>query len=148
MPDYLIELYKSRKNDLPAFNGDPSWTLPMPPRFVARQDGIILYAEVNPDYSRRPEPEDMLPALRTRRQPRCLIEFYRPCTQGAGPKDYPMKRTFLITGASKGIGLALSHRLARKGHAIIGIARNPSEGFPGALHPLDLANPSLRRKCW
>ena len=28
------------------------------------QDGTILYAEVNPDYTRRPEPDDMLPALR------------------------------------------------------------------------------------
>jgi peroxiredoxin len=64
MPDYLIELYKSLKNDLPAFNGDPSWTLPMPARYVVGQDGIILYAEVNPDYTRRPEAEDMLPALR------------------------------------------------------------------------------------
>lgn len=64
MPDYLIELYKSLKNDLPAFNGDPSWTLPMPARYVIGQDGTILYAEVNPDYTRRPEPEDMLPALR------------------------------------------------------------------------------------
>ena len=64
LPDYLVDLYKSLKNDLPAFNGDPSWTLPMPARYVIRQDGTILYAEVNPDYTRRPEPEDMLPALR------------------------------------------------------------------------------------
>lgn len=64
MQDYLVELYKSLKNDLPAFNGDPSWTLPMPARYVVGQDGTILYAEVNPDYTRRPEPEDMLPALR------------------------------------------------------------------------------------
>lgn len=64
MQDYLIELYKSLKNDLPTFNGDPSWTLPMPARYVVGQDGLILYAEVNPDYTRRPEPEDMLPALR------------------------------------------------------------------------------------
>jgi len=64
MPDYLIELYKGLKNDLPTFNGDLSWALPMPARYVIRQDGVILYAEVNPDYTRRPEPEDMLPALR------------------------------------------------------------------------------------
>lgn len=64
LPDYLVELYKTLKNDLPTFNGDPNWTLPMPARFVIGQDGIILYAEVNPDYTRRPEPEDMLPALR------------------------------------------------------------------------------------
>jgi len=30
LPDYLIKLYKNFKNDLPAFNGDRSWTLPMP----------------------------------------------------------------------------------------------------------------------
>jgi peroxiredoxin len=64
LPDYLVDLYKSLKNDLPAFNGDPSWTLPMPARYVIGQDRTILYAEVNPDYTRRPEPEDMLPALR------------------------------------------------------------------------------------
>lgn len=64
MPDYLIDLYKGLKNDLPAFNGDPSWTLPMPGRFVIGQDGTILYAEVNPDYTKRPEPQAMLPALR------------------------------------------------------------------------------------
>jgi len=64
MPDYLVDLYKGLKNDLPTFNGDPSWTLPMPGRFVIAQDGTILYAEVNPDYTRRPEPDDMLPALR------------------------------------------------------------------------------------
>ena len=64
LPDYLVQLYKSLKNDLPTFNDDPSWTLPMPGRYVIAQDGTILYAEVNPDYTRRPEPEDMLPALR------------------------------------------------------------------------------------
>jgi peroxiredoxin len=64
LPDYLIELYKSLKNDLPAFNGDDSWTLPMPARYVVGQDGTILYAEVNPDYTHRPEPQDMLRVLR------------------------------------------------------------------------------------
>jgi peroxiredoxin len=64
LPDYLIELYKELKNDLPTFNNDPSWTLPMPARYVIGQGGTILYSEVNPDYTRRPEPEDMIPALR------------------------------------------------------------------------------------
>ena len=63
LQDYLIELYRSLKNNLPAFNGDTSWTLPMPTRYLIGQDGTILYAEVNPDYTRRPEPEDMLPVL-------------------------------------------------------------------------------------
>lgn len=63
LPDYLIALYRERKNDLPGFNGDDSWTLPMPARYVIGRDGHILYAEVNPDYTRRPEPADMLSVL-------------------------------------------------------------------------------------
>ena len=63
LPDYLVELYKGLKNDLPAFNDDPNWTLPMPARYVIGQDGTILYSEVNPDYTHRPEPEDMIPVL-------------------------------------------------------------------------------------
>ena len=64
LPDYLVALYTSLKNDLPGFNGDPSWTLPMPARFVIGTNGTIRYANVEPDYTRRPEPADMLPALR------------------------------------------------------------------------------------
>jgi peroxiredoxin len=63
LPDYLVELYKQLKNDLPTFNDDPSWTLPMPARYVIGQHGVILYSEVNPDYTRRPDPEDMIPVL-------------------------------------------------------------------------------------
>ncbi len=63
LPDYLVDLYKQLKNDLPAFNDDPAWTLPMPARYVIGQDGIIAYAEVNPDYTRRPEPDSMLAVL-------------------------------------------------------------------------------------
>ncbi|WP_027798070.1 peroxiredoxin-like family protein [Paraburkholderia dilworthii] len=63
LPDYLVELYKNLKNDLPAFNNDPNWTLPMPARYVIGQDGIVLYSEVNPDYTRRPDPSDMFPVL-------------------------------------------------------------------------------------
>lgn len=51
-----------------------------------------------------------------------------------------MKRRFLITGASKGIGLALANRLAQQGHEVIGIARSSTDGFPGRLHSLDLAD--------
>jgi peroxiredoxin len=64
LPDYLRALYKNVfKNDLAIVNGDPSWTLPMPARFLIGQDGTILYAEVNPDYTRRPDPQLLLPAL-------------------------------------------------------------------------------------
>lgn len=64
LPDYLVDLYKGFGNDLPTFNDDPAWVLPMPARFVIGQDGVILYAEVNPDYTQRPDPSELLPALR------------------------------------------------------------------------------------
>ncbi len=64
LPDYLVDLYASLRNDLPAFNGDDSWTLPMPARYVIAQDGTIVYAEVNPDYTLRPDPSELLPVLR------------------------------------------------------------------------------------
>ncbi|MEM7522899.1 MAG: peroxiredoxin-like family protein [Pseudomonadota bacterium] len=65
LPDYLIEgAYKKLGAVLPSFNGDDSWELPMPARYVVGQDGVIAYAEVNPDYTQRPDPSEMLPVLR------------------------------------------------------------------------------------
>jgi 3-oxoacyl-[acyl-carrier protein] reductase len=48
------------------------------------------------------------------------------------------KRTFLVTGASKGIGRALSERLVKAGHRVVGVAREASD-FPGELVRLDLS---------
>ncbi|KFE52133.1 SDR family oxidoreductase [Pseudomonas syringae] len=53
------------------------------------------------------------------------------------------KRTFLITGASKGIGLALAQTLADAGHCVVGIARQVENiDFPGTLVSVDLGNRS------
>lgn len=63
LPDYLIELYKGFKNDLPTYNDDPGWVLPMPARYVIGDTEIIAYTEVNPDYTKRPDPSELLPVL-------------------------------------------------------------------------------------
>lgn len=63
LPDDLVALYKAFGNDLPLINKDPSWTLPMPARFVIGTDGVIAYAEVNADYTQRPDPSELLPTL-------------------------------------------------------------------------------------
>jgi NAD(P)-dependent dehydrogenase (short-subunit alcohol dehydrogenase family) len=38
--------------------------------------------------------------------------------------DYPQIKTYLVTGATSGIGLAIMEELARKGHQLIGIGRS------------------------
>ena len=63
-PDYLIETYKGFGTDLERFNGDDSWTLPMPARYVVGQDGIVKAADVHPDYTKRPEPSKTVDDLR------------------------------------------------------------------------------------
>jgi peroxiredoxin len=64
LPDYLITIYKQFGIDLSVHNSDPSWTLPIPSRYIIGRDGTIAYAEVNPDYTRRPDPDELLPVLR------------------------------------------------------------------------------------
>ncbi|VEI19288.1 Putative peroxiredoxin bcp [Serratia plymuthica] len=64
LPDSLRDLYLNRLNiDLTALNLDDSGTLPMPARYLIAQDGRILYTEVNADYTRRPDPQSLLPIL-------------------------------------------------------------------------------------
>lgn len=64
LPDYLRSIYRSFPLDLEAFNGDASWTLPVPGRFVIDPAGVVRAAEFDPDYTTRPEPAVTLEALR------------------------------------------------------------------------------------
>jgi peroxiredoxin len=63
LPDYLIGLYRGFGNDLAVVNDDPAWVLPMPARYAIGTDGVIAYAEINPDYTQRPDPSELLPVL-------------------------------------------------------------------------------------
>jgi len=64
LPQYLRELYATFPLDLAKFNGDSSWTLPIPGRFVVDRQGIIRAAEADPDYTTRPEPSEAVATLR------------------------------------------------------------------------------------
>jgi NAD(P)-dependent dehydrogenase (short-subunit alcohol dehydrogenase family) len=55
-------------------------------------------------------------------------------------------RTILITGASRGIGLAAARHFAAAGHRVVGVARSAApEGFPGRFHRVDRAARDLDR---
>ena len=51
------EVYGGFGIDLPASNGEDSWTLPMPARLVIDGGGIIRAADIDPNYTQRPEPQ-------------------------------------------------------------------------------------------
>lgn len=61
--DPLRSVYAGRGIDLPKFNGDDSWTVPMPARLVVDKNGIVRAADIDPDYTARPEPEKTLADL-------------------------------------------------------------------------------------
>ena len=58
--DELKKVYDGFKVDLAKVNGDPSWTLPIPARLVVDQSGIVRVADIDPDYTKRPEPQKTL----------------------------------------------------------------------------------------
>ena len=64
LPDDLKGVYLGFGNDLAVRNGDPSWRLPVPSRFVFDALGIVRFVQADPDYTHRPEPETTLEALR------------------------------------------------------------------------------------
>jgi peroxiredoxin len=64
VPADLKTVYLGFGNDLAVRNGDPSWRLPVPSRFVIDGQGIVRFVQADPDYTYRPEPETTLEALR------------------------------------------------------------------------------------
>jgi peroxiredoxin len=72
LPEDLRKVYLEFGVDLRKFNGDDSWTLPMPARFVIDPSGMIRSADVQADYTIRPEPEETIKVLR------CMSEAFAP----------------------------------------------------------------------
>ena len=63
LPDRLREVYSKFGVDLLKYNGDSSWSLPMPASYVIDASGVIRYASVDPDYTVRPEPDELVRAV-------------------------------------------------------------------------------------
>ena len=64
LADDLKEVYMKFGINLHEYNGDDSWTLPLPTRLIIDRDGIVRYAEINADYKVRPDPEDNIAVLK------------------------------------------------------------------------------------
>ena len=64
LPEYLRDLYKSFGNALDRFHDEPEFRLPIPARYVVDKQGIIRAADLNADYTVRPEPSETLRRLR------------------------------------------------------------------------------------
>jgi len=64
LPEDLQAIYQKFGIDLPRGNGDGTWRLPVPARFVIDRGGIIRAADADPDYTRRPEPAHTVEALK------------------------------------------------------------------------------------
>ncbi len=64
-PDYLRDLYKSFGSTLDRFHDESAYRLPMPARYIIDSNSLIRAANVNADYTVRPEPSETLEELRS-----------------------------------------------------------------------------------
>ena len=57
-------LYLKWGLDVPAYNGEDSWELPVPATYVIDRDRVVRAAHVDKDYTKRMEPRQIIEALR------------------------------------------------------------------------------------
>lgn len=55
--------------NLPEYQGNESWMIPIPATFVVDTDGLIKARHVDPDYRKRMAIEDMIAALQSSHRP-------------------------------------------------------------------------------
>jgi peroxiredoxin len=60
VPDEQKQVYSRTFVNLPFLNGDASWELPIPATYILERNGSVLYASADPDYTRRPEPDELV----------------------------------------------------------------------------------------
>ncbi len=63
VPDEMVRVFASLGLDIPARHGTDGWLLPIPATYVVGADGVVAAAAVDPDFTRRMDPEDILAAL-------------------------------------------------------------------------------------
>lgn len=59
-PKAVQDAYTTLGVVLPEYNGENSWTLPIPAVFVVGKDGVVAWRYMDSNYSHRPEPSDVV----------------------------------------------------------------------------------------
>ncbi len=65
--DEIRTLLARAGHDLPDYQGNASWMLPIPATFVVGTDGLVVARNIDPDFRQRMDVDQLLAALRTAR---------------------------------------------------------------------------------
>jgi peroxiredoxin len=68
LPEGLKKIYLQFGIEIPKYNGDDSWRLPLASRFIIDRESVIRYAEMDVDHTNRPDPEHTIEVLETIKQ--------------------------------------------------------------------------------
>ncbi len=64
LAEELRPIYKQFNFDIPSYNGNDSWELPIPATYIVNSDGIIENCYVDANYTTRMEPADIIESLK------------------------------------------------------------------------------------
>lgn len=64
LAEELRPIYKQFNFDITKYNGDETWSLPIPATYIVNKEGVITEFFVNADYTKRMEPANIIEALK------------------------------------------------------------------------------------
>ncbi|MGF1493780.1 MAG: peroxiredoxin-like family protein [Microcoleaceae cyanobacterium] len=65
LPEELRPIYVEFGIDLPGHNGDQTYELPIPATYIVDQTGTVVHDFIEPDYTKRLDPEEIIAKLKT-----------------------------------------------------------------------------------
>lgn len=64
LPEVLRPIYAELGINIPEYNGDSSFKIPMPATYIINQDGRIIYHYIDADHTKRSEPAEIVAKLK------------------------------------------------------------------------------------
>ena len=64
LPEDVRQIYRDLGIDLSDYNGNENWEIPIPATYVLDTDGTIVHAYIDPDYTHRLEPSEIIKAIK------------------------------------------------------------------------------------